>query len=408
MCALLGFSFMGFTSALTYQDGTDVQFTFNSTLSISLSDTDIIIGNLIPGQDDTSNAVDVVVNTNNLYGYTLTATVGSATKDYRDLRHTNGTASFASIDVNSDLSTLSGESSSVWGYTTSTNGTTWSNFSGLPKYDDTANTAELNVTDSAAEDSTTSFKIGAFAAEGQLAGDYTNVINFAVVVNGPPKQYIQDITSATCPAERTLVYDRRDEKPYYVQTITYGAVTKCWMTSNLDLAGGTLLYSDDSNVPDGYPRNEGTPYYTLPVSNARGFTNGSVANLYNSGNTICSNGTACYSYYNYAAATAGTNPSSGNSAYDICPSGWRLPTQSEYNELRQIYTTGSLLNGAPWYGEYGGNYGDNFADGGHRGRYWSSTSSGASSAYFLNYGNQDVSLDSGVKYPGYSIRCVAK
>jgi len=67
-----------------------------------------------------------------------------------------------------------------------------------------------------------------------------------------------------------------------------------------------------------------------------------------------------------------------------------------------------LLNGAPWYGEYGGNYGDNFADGGHRGRYWSSTSSGASSAYFLNYGNQDVSLDSGVKYPGYSIRCVAK
>ena len=101
ICA--GICASNYAGALTYQDETSVKFTFSSTLSVSLSDADIVIGNLIPGQDDLSNVVDVVVNTNNLYGYTLSATVGDSSKNYRDLRHTNGAANFASINVNSDL-----------------------------------------------------------------------------------------------------------------------------------------------------------------------------------------------------------------------------------------------------------------------------------------------------------------
>ena len=399
-------------NALTYQDGTPVQFTFNSTLSITLSDTDIVIGNLIPGQDDTSNAVDVVVNTNNLYGYTLTATVGSATKDYRDLRHTNGTASFASIDVDSDLSTLSGQSSSVWGYTTSTNGTTWSNFNGLPKYDDTTNTAELNVTDGAAADSTTSFKIGAFAAEGQLAGDYTNVINFIVISNGAPHQpTMQEITTATCPSEATTVVDARDGKEYTIQLMTtYYDTTLCWMTSDLEIAGGTPLYSDDSNVPDGYPFSGGAPFYTLPSSSTNGFDDPAVANVYNSNSTICGDNSPCYSYYNFSAATAGTNPGVGDNPhdvyaeYDICPKGWRLPTSDELNSLGlDVVTT------APWNGSRTGLYHNGvFQGGGDTGCYWSSRAYTASYAYSLSFDSDAAIIVGDEKKDGIAIRCVAK
>ena len=415
-------------SALTYQDGTPVQFTFNSTLSISLSDTDIVIGNLIPGQDDTSNAVDVVVNTNNLYGYTLTATVGSATKDYRDLRHTNGTASFASIDVNSDLSTLSGESSSVWGYTTSTNGTTWSNFSGLPKYDDTTNTAELNVTDGAAEDSTTSFKIGAFAAEGQLAGDYTNVINF-IVTSNVGKTYIQDVTSATCPTEPTIVYDIRDEEEYLIQKL---ADNRCWMLDNLRLDSATLLTSlsiDNTNLDPGTP-------FTLPASTTHGFGSNSAGYVTPQVNTdyknaLLSYGDGVYSaktgaYYNYCAATAGTycydDYSGVNDAeYDICPRGWRLPTGDSlsdnneyadlydaYNDLSEIMNVFRVALTGALYSDYPDEGIITILDENSVAHYWTSSFYDYADMFTLYAYSTGFGTGDNWRFTGQSVRCVAK
>ena len=366
VCILCGLSLVSNANALTYQDGSDIQFTFNSTLSISLSDADIVIGNLIPGQDDTSNAVDIVVNTNNLYGYTLTATVGSVTKDYRDIRHTNGVANFASIDVDSDLTTLSGQSSSVWGYTTSTNGTTWSNYNGLPKYDDTTNTAELNVTDGAAEDSTTSFKIGAYAAEGQLAGDYTNVINF-IVTSNVGKTYIQDVTSANCPTEPTIVYDIRDEEEYTIQKL---ADNKCWLLDNLrlDLASVPLAtLKGNTNASDTaltYLKNGGAAMEDAYASEAVVEISSPLSTdsfyLYYDKPYIASSYKNTYSQYgyagkmgilyNYCAATAGSycfdtedeNLGSplDDAMEDICPSGWRMPTadgSGGYSALYALY-----------------------------------------------------------------------
>jgi len=424
---LFGLSLVSNASALTYQDGTDVQFTFDSTLSIALSDADIVIGNLIPGQDDTSNAVDVVVNTNNLYGYTLTATVGSATKNYRDLRHTNGTASFASIDVDSDLSTLSGQSSSVWGYTTSTNGTTWSNFNGLPKYDDTANTAELNVTDGAAADSTTSFKIGAYAAEGQLAGDYTNVINFAVVVNGAPATtiatatYMQDVSSKTdggCPTELPTntafqLIDSRDGEVYSIAKLADG---NCWLLDNLrlDLTTTRNLTTTNTNIISDWtaPTDIDTwsATYSAPKINA------------SSKNTVGAGGyeSGKYGvYYNFCAATAGTycsteDASPESAAQDICPFGWRLPTGGSSGEYQALYTAydnnyAALVNALhtplSGYVEHFGSLDDQ----GSYGWFWSSTHD---SAYYMF----DLRVDTAYVVPqssiyrgyGFSVRCVLK
>ncbi len=336
----------GGASAITYQDESTVKFTFGSTLSVSLSDADIVIGNLIPGQDDLSNVVDIVVNTNNLYGYTLTATVGDSTKNYRDLRHTNGTANIASINVNSNLSTLTGESSSVWGYTVSTNGTTWSNYNGLPKYDDTTNTAELNVTNGAAADSTTSFKIGAYAEEGQLAGDYTNVINFKVVSNAPAQSTptMQTLTASECTTTPLVVTDGRDGEEYTVQRLADG---NCWMLDNLRLGGDSTiaLTPADTNIPSDF---------TLPASGNIGsetyFNEPRINADYKDMLADYGDGTNKSGvYYNFCAASGGTMCTdrysidstmleNGSFKYDICPAGWRMPTGGSDREYAALYT----------------------------------------------------------------------
>lgn len=183
MLVFMGAMVVNPAGALTYQDETDVEFTFNSTLSLSLSSASMMISDLTPGQSGTSNSINVVVNTNNVYGYNLSATVGSSSTDYRDLKHTNGTDAFSSIAVGSNVASLPTNGNSVWGFVKTTNGTTWSNYNGLPKYDDAVNTVQLNSSTGAAVDATTGFKIGAFAKAGQLAGDYSNVINFIAVAN---------------------------------------------------------------------------------------------------------------------------------------------------------------------------------------------------------------------------------
>ena len=123
--------------ATTYQDGTDIKFTFRPTLSVALSSEGITISDLTPGQSGVSSPVDVTVNTNNIYGYTMNATVGSSTKNYRELKHANGTDQFTSVAVGSGLAAMPTDGGSVWGFASSKDGgQTWSKYTGLPKYDE--------------------------------------------------------------------------------------------------------------------------------------------------------------------------------------------------------------------------------------------------------------------------------
>ena len=202
------------------------------------------------------------------------------------------------------------------------------------------------------------------------------------------KIYMQDVTTATCPTERTLVYDSRDENPYYIQKI--GSL--CWMTSNLNIAGGTTLTSAKSNVASSY---------TLPASSTAGFKDNTKAYVYND--------STYGGYYSYVAATAGINPSSGNSTYDICPAGWKLPSISNYNTLKVSYSTGDTLTAAPWYGTYGGDYSYSSAGGvGSRGYYWSSTAGDSTLAYYVLFDSSSVNLYGNNKFVGYSVRCIAQ
>ena len=194
------------TSALTYQQDVGVSFTFNSTLRLSLSSADLIIPSLAPGTAADSNIISINVATNSASGYTLNATVGNSTTfNTRDLIHSTATITdkFSSVDFGSTVSDNTSLADNTWAYSASDNGTTWSDYSGLPLYSDTTNIATIRTSNSSSTTATgesTQFKIAAKASSAQASGEYNNVINFAVVANPEPTP--QPIT---CPAN-TICY----------------------------------------------------------------------------------------------------------------------------------------------------------------------------------------------------------
>ena len=123
----------------------------------------------------------------------------------------------------------------------------------------------------------------------------------------------------------------------------------------------------------------------------------------------------CYAYYTFAAATAGTNPSSGSSSYDICPAGWRLPTQAEAEALKSAYPNGSSsLGGNPFNAVLSGAYAGDFFTGSFRydtggiaAQYWTATAYSSSHAYRL-YVAGSTSVGTEAKFFGMAIRCIAK
>ena len=240
--------------------------------------------------------------------------------------------------------------------------------------------------------------------------------------------------------------DSRDDQDYTVAKLKDG---KVWMTKNMNLPGGTALYSDDSNVAVANTKASGTPYYTLPPSSTAGFSSDSTAYVFNSGNetSICAGdtGEGCYSYYSWIAATAGGMDINGdavpdhyNAPYSICPAGWRLPistTGNSYAQSNNNWKTGDFYKLATAYGAnlessyyqnsatfynnagpnttipnflFGGYYlNSEFNFGGSRGNYWSATSRSTTSSYSLYFNMSNVyspNLDN--RKSGFSVRCI--
>ena len=266
-------------------------------------------------------------------------------------------------------------------------------------------TGNITITDSASASTTINVTgTGTLTLTGQK-----QVVTFAQAYAAAGKTQtsgyykMQDITGSICSSvtdgqSATLRDTRNGGTNYTVAKI--GSI--CWMTQNLMLGSSSTikLTSADSNV--------GSSGYTLPERGTKGT---SVDGQYVWGNdTQCtdSSTTACAGYYSYAAATAGTNPSSGAASSDICPANWRLPTKAEFDTLIGTYTTGPALKKSPFLGVYAGWYDNSsFKGGGSGGYYWSSTAVSRYNAYYLNFGSRaDVSF-AGKNY-GYAIRCVAK
>ena len=310
-----------------YQSNVGVGFTFNPTISVSLSDSDLTIDGLIPGGGAAdSNVITVDVSTNTAYGYTLTSTVGASNTTRNLVNSVDNTKTFASIDFGSGLASLTTDN--TWGYSySSDNGTTWANYSGLPLYGDSTHVATLIDTDDAADSDSIKFKIAAKAGATQASGEYTNVVNFAAVANAIPATLydafaasgavmangyykMQDMTSSICNAAEgeswLQLVDTRDNKLYWVAKLADG---HCWMTQNLDfdIEANTILNSNTTDLNVAYDSSTGQ--YAE----------------YNDGYTE-SNGIISWTPQNttkHSATGAGTNwTNSYNVAYSLDPGEW--------------------------------------------------------------------------------------
>ena len=112
-----------------------------------------------------------------------------------------------------------------------------------------------------------------------------------------------------------------------------------------------------------------------------------------------------------------------NAAKTACPSGWHLPTETEWNTLFIAVggqsTAGKMLKSTSgWNGTdayafsalpagYRDYYGD-FLNEGNFAIFWSSTEVTSYGAYlmYLSYGNVNASLIDDGKYSGFSVRCL--
>lgn len=172
------------SATVTYKTSTDVQFTFDSTLSLTVSD-DLTITNLAPGTSANSNTANITVSTNSSAGYTLSAKMGNATYNNSSLTRTVN----STLDANNVFTMTSGGSSTLtagtWGYLLNSA----TNYAALSTTDTvinkTTNKAGTGASgyDGDSGNGVTTMKIGANAASAQRSGDYKNVITFSATAN---------------------------------------------------------------------------------------------------------------------------------------------------------------------------------------------------------------------------------
>ena len=457
------------TSALSYQTDVGVSFTFNPTLSVSVSPSDLIISNLTPGTTGTSNEISVNVSTNNVYGYNLYTTVGNSTYDDTSLTSSSSNDIFTSIPTTANLPTLTTDN--TWGYTYSLdNGTTWSNYNGLPLYT-TDNPTRLKKNTGPAED-TVNFKIAAKSSATQPSGTYTNIINFTAITKPTPitladayakegkELYhgyykMQDMTHTICEEAEDIgtqlqVIDVRDDKVYWISKL---ADNNCWMTQNLDLdltsdpnANNYIaLTSENTDLTDtaspayqdGYTVSEDGIITWLPERDTIAYNNLNSTTWQNdishpySYDYLDSNGNPVYpdsnvpqqtagnhglsgNYYNWSAAIASNNSASASGEYfnSICPSGWKLPSRYNPDDFTSLFeeypgNVSKLMNAPLWFIRAG-----MIADASVRfvnigGFYWTLRRH-SNNAYNLGFDIYNYSLETRKVSNGLSFRCLAR
>ena len=213
--------------------------------------------------------------------------------------------------------------------------------------------------------------------------------------------YMQDmspkIVENTATNASATLTDRRDSKTYTVKKLKDG---KVWMTQNLSLINKTIS-SADSNLPSG-----GT--WTIPASSVSGFSNYNTNNAY-----VDSTYGGYYTFYAVTAGWGTNSVTSGNAPKDICPKGWRLPTNRASGEYEILYyanyNSNALMRGDPGFVLSGLVNNSSIYNQGSKGLYWSSSVYSDELAYNLYLLSSTVEpVNKDRKYNGFSARCVAK
>lgn len=339
---------------------------------------------------------------------------------------------------------------------------------------------------------TINFQMTANPLPGGLEEAYQSAGKTKATINGKKYYAMQDMTTEICnnvtlTGDVIEVYDKRDNTIYRIGKL---ADNKCWLLDNLalDLTNTDVknaMYDSSDSTHDTMTNATNTQLGYL-FNGGRNSEDSTTVNLPTAG---VANWTSSYSfsaplvnmasknieptydeyeetdeplapevraghwkvggYYNYCAASAGsycygsdTRASTTDSTavdkpntaidaeYDICPSGWRMPTGSSYDatarpdggEYQALATT---INGASGYitdsTKYTAfrnslrlplsGYFDNGSvyDQGSSGGFWSSTYDSSSDMYYLNISTLSIyPQNDSDRYYGFSVRCIAR
>lgn len=200
------------------------------------------------------------------------------------------------------------------------------------------------------------------------------------------------------------------------KTITIG--DQVWMAENLR----ATQYADGTSIPNVSKEYDWRDLNDNNTDKAYCWYNNSIYNKDTYG-----------ALYTYAAATNGNN--GGNIVQGVCPDGWHLPGNDEWNELEEYISKDghdgaegiALKADSGWYnyGQESGNGTDVYGfaaltsgyrvyatavfDGvGHLGNWWSSTEYNSTDAYYcyLSYRIENIGYYNLNKSNGHSVRCV--
>jgi len=310
---------------------------------------------------------------------------------------------------------------------------------------------------------------------GGLEEAYQNAGKTKATIGGKQYYAMQDMTSTICNNVSLIgdvieVYDTRDNTIYHIGKL---ADNRCWLLDNLalnllDSTVQTTMINNPSytNTDEGSltslfsgNRTDGGNYATAGVSNwtsSYSFSvplvnvsskNATRADLINPEDSLTDANSWIFGiYYNYCAASAGSycygnntiDKATGSIAadkantaidaeYDICPSGWRMPTGYSYNatvrpdggEYEALYSAYPFISGGnsqyirvrkalrlPLSGDF---YNGTARWQGSLGFFWSSTYDASGSMYGLTAYTSIINreIDVGRNYAG-SVRCINK
>ena len=201
--------------------------------------------------------------------------------------------------------------------------------------------------------------------------------------------------------EDYIVTDVRDQNQYRVRFIN----GNCWMVQNLRFQESSLT-SDTSNVDSTYTSSNPKNITWRSLKDYSGCKTSSATSS-NTTNpcTFDSGDDELGAWYNYSGATVQTITGTANSndaVYDICPSGWRLPTRAEGNTI----TSYSSAFGA-FYGGYYSN-GSRYNSTAYS-YWWTSTHYSTEANRYALYWYQDrltVTYSATGRQNGFFVRCI--
>ena len=340
-----------------------------------------------------SGSATLSISTNNETGYSLYL---STADDDNALYSINPDTKQTIAALTKENTAAASFTNNTWGYNLSKDAATDSTtYQSVP----TTQPSDPQITTEAPTTDTYNLTFAAKVDSSLPSGTYTNTVTVSVVANPAYVPTIsevadmQDVTAEICAAsaegETATLIDARDGSDYTVAKIN-GA---CWMTQNLRLSstteggGSRVLTSADSNV---------TQNWTFPTGS---LTSG---NTYDEARSTISSDTSYGGYYNICAASAGTvcsSSSAQNATQDICPKGWRLPTNSEQSGITGYVSafspvySGRYINGALY-------------NTGSSGYWWSATADSSINQYNLYYNGGSLYTSSYDKRNGFSVRCI--